>query len=114
MAKEKISWPFSRQILREGQRSRSVTAEMTTELMRVMGISGQQTPEEVKRIRDSVVMILRYPTGESHERSPSIFPFFFLLFAVGPLIQRIIFRRDNGAWRNRAGLGGGSLPKSMK
>ncbi|HEY7163080.1 MAG TPA: hypothetical protein VIB79_00845 [Candidatus Binatia bacterium] len=31
-----------------------VTAEMTTELMKVMGISGRQTPEEVKRIRDSV------------------------------------------------------------
>jgi hypothetical protein len=32
-----------------------VTAEMTTELMKVMGISGRQTPEEVKRIRDSVI-----------------------------------------------------------
>lgn len=31
-----------------------VTAEMTTELMKVMGIAGRQTPEEVKRIRDSV------------------------------------------------------------
>lgn len=31
-----------------------VTAEMTTQLMRVMGISGQQTAQEVKRIRDSV------------------------------------------------------------
>ena len=31
-----------------------VTAEMTMELMKVMGISGQQTPQEVKRIRDSV------------------------------------------------------------
>jgi hypothetical protein len=31
-----------------------VTAEMTTELMNVMGISGQQTPEEVKRIRGLV------------------------------------------------------------
>jgi hypothetical protein len=31
-----------------------VTAEMTTELMKVMGISGQQTPKEVKRIRDFV------------------------------------------------------------
>jgi hypothetical protein len=31
-----------------------VTAEMTTELMRVMGISGRQTAQEVKRIRDSV------------------------------------------------------------
>jgi len=31
-----------------------VTAEMTTELMKVMGISGRQSPQEVKRIRDSV------------------------------------------------------------
>jgi hypothetical protein len=31
-----------------------VTAEMTTELMKVMGISGQQTAEGVKRIRHSV------------------------------------------------------------
>jgi hypothetical protein len=31
-----------------------VTAEMTTELMKVMGISGQQTAGEVKRIRDLV------------------------------------------------------------
>jgi hypothetical protein len=31
-----------------------VTAEMTTELMRVMGIAGSQTAGEVKRIRDSV------------------------------------------------------------
>ena len=28
-----------------------VTAEMTTELMNVMGISGRQSPQEVKRIR---------------------------------------------------------------
>lgn len=31
-----------------------VTAEMTSELMRVMGISGRQTAQDVKRIRDSV------------------------------------------------------------
>src|SRR4030095_6221325 len=31
-----------------------VTAEMTTELMKVMGISGQQTAEAVQRIRDLV------------------------------------------------------------
>jgi hypothetical protein len=31
-----------------------VTAEMTTELMKVMGIAGKQTPQEVKRIRDNV------------------------------------------------------------
>jgi len=31
-----------------------VTAEMTSELMRVMGIRGRQTPEAVKRIRDQL------------------------------------------------------------
>lgn len=31
-----------------------VTAEMTTELMKVMGIQGTQTPQEVKRIRKIV------------------------------------------------------------
>lgn len=31
-----------------------VTAEMTTELMNVMGMSGRQTPQEVKRIRRAV------------------------------------------------------------
>lgn len=31
-----------------------VTAEMTTELMKVMGMSGSQTPREVKRIRDTI------------------------------------------------------------
>jgi hypothetical protein len=31
-----------------------VTAEMTTELMQVMGISGRQTAQGVKRIRDTV------------------------------------------------------------
>lgn len=31
-----------------------VTAEMTSELMKVMGIAGRQTAEEVKRIRESV------------------------------------------------------------
>jgi len=32
-----------------------VTAEMTSELMKVMGISGKQTPEEVKRIRSAAI-----------------------------------------------------------
>lgn len=31
-----------------------ITAEMTTELMQIMGIAGRQTPQEVKRIRNSV------------------------------------------------------------
>ena len=38
----------------QGSIQDQVTAEMTTELMKVMGISGQQTAENVKRIRDSV------------------------------------------------------------
>ena len=38
----------------QGSVQDQVTAEMTTELMKVMGISGQQTAEEVKRIRHSV------------------------------------------------------------
>jgi predicted transposase YdaD len=31
-----------------------ITAEMTTELMQIMGIAGRQTTKEVKRIRDSI------------------------------------------------------------
>ena len=38
----------------QGSVQDQVTAEMTTELMKVMGISGHQTPEAVKRIRHSV------------------------------------------------------------
>ncbi|HUC98944.1 MAG TPA: hypothetical protein VMR88_10700 [Candidatus Polarisedimenticolaceae bacterium] len=38
----------------QGSIQDQVTAEMTTELMKVMGISGQQTAENVKRIRHSV------------------------------------------------------------
>jgi alanine racemase len=38
----------------QGSVQDQVTAEMTTQLMKVMGISGQQTAEEVKRIRFSV------------------------------------------------------------
>lgn len=38
----------------QGSVQDQVTAEMTTELMKVMGISGRQTPEAVKRIRHSV------------------------------------------------------------
>lgn len=38
----------------QGSVQDQVTAEMTTELMKVMGISGQQSAEEVKRIRHSV------------------------------------------------------------
>jgi hypothetical protein len=38
----------------QGSVQDQVTAEMTTELMKVMGISGQQTAENVKQIRHSV------------------------------------------------------------
>lgn len=38
----------------QGSVQDQVTAEMTTELMKIMGISGQQTAENVKRIRHSV------------------------------------------------------------
>jgi hypothetical protein len=38
----------------QGSVQDQVTAEMTTELMKVMGISGQQTAEGVKRVRHSV------------------------------------------------------------
>ena len=38
----------------EGSIQDQVTAEMTTELMNVMGISGRQTAQDVKRIRTSV------------------------------------------------------------
>ncbi len=31
-----------------------ITAEMTTELMQIMGIPGRQTPQEVKKIRNAV------------------------------------------------------------
>jgi hypothetical protein len=38
----------------DGSIQDQVTADMTTELMKVIGISGRQTPEGVKRIRDYV------------------------------------------------------------
>ncbi|HUF43587.1 MAG TPA: hypothetical protein VMR20_16655 [Verrucomicrobiae bacterium] len=38
----------------KGSLQDQVAAEMTTELMRVMGISGRQSPQEVKRIRNIV------------------------------------------------------------
>ena len=37
---------------RTGSIQDQITAEMTSELMQVMGISGRQTAQEVKRIRD--------------------------------------------------------------
>lgn len=38
----------------EGSLQDQVTAEMTSELMKVMGLKGGQTPQEVKRIREAI------------------------------------------------------------
>lgn len=54
VAKEKIVVFLKADPDGNGSVQDQVTAEMTMELMKVMGISGQQTPQEVKRIRDSV------------------------------------------------------------
>lgn len=54
VAREKITVFLKADPDGNGSIQDQVTAEMTTQLMRVMGISGQQTAQEVKRIRDSV------------------------------------------------------------
>jgi len=54
VAKEKIMAFLNADPDGRGSVQDQVTAEMTTELMKVMGISGRQTAEEVKRIRDTV------------------------------------------------------------
>jgi len=54
VAKEKIMAFLNADPDGSGSVQDQVTAEMTTELMKVMGISGRQTAEEVKRIRDTV------------------------------------------------------------
>jgi hypothetical protein len=54
VAKEKIIIFLKADPDGKGSVQDQVTAEMTTELMNVMGMSGRQTPEEVKRIRTSV------------------------------------------------------------
>lgn len=54
VAKQKIMTFLKADPDGQGSVQDQVTAEMTTELMKVMGISGQQTPENVKRIRHSV------------------------------------------------------------
>jgi len=54
VAKEKIITFLKADPDGKGSIQDQVTAEMTTELMKVMGISGRQTAEEVKRIRDAV------------------------------------------------------------
>jgi len=53
VAKEKILLFLQADPEGKGCIQDQVTAEMTSELMRVMGISGRQTAQEVKRIRDS-------------------------------------------------------------
>ena len=54
VAKEKIRAFLKADPDGSGSIQDQVTAEMTTELMKVMGLSGRQTAEEVKRIRDTV------------------------------------------------------------
>ena len=55
VAKEKIMVFLKANPEGKGSIQDQVTAEMTTELMKVMGISGQQTAQEVRRIRDSII-----------------------------------------------------------
>ncbi len=54
VAKEKIMTFLKADPEGKGSIQDQVTAEMTTELMKVMGIAGRQTPGEVKRIRGYV------------------------------------------------------------
>ena len=54
VAKEKILLFLRADPEGKGSVQDQVTAEMTTELMKVMGISGRQTVQDVKRIRDNV------------------------------------------------------------
>lgn len=54
VAKEKILAFLKADPDGKGSVRDQITAEMTTELMQIMGIAGRQTPQEVKKIRDSV------------------------------------------------------------
>ncbi|MDH3442475.1 MAG: hypothetical protein OEN50_00995 [Deltaproteobacteria bacterium] len=54
VAKEKIITFLKADPDGKGSVQDQVTAEMTTELMKVMGIAGRQSAEDVKRIRDYV------------------------------------------------------------
>jgi len=54
VAKEKILKFLDADPEGKGSVRDQVTAEMTSELMKVMGIAGRQTAPEVKRIRNSV------------------------------------------------------------
>jgi len=54
VAKEKI-WLFLKSDPDgKGSIQDQVTAEMTTQLMKVMGLGGQQTARDVKQIRESI------------------------------------------------------------
>ena len=53
VAKEKILIFLKADPYGDGSIQDQVTAEMTTQLMKVMGLPGEQTPGEVKRIRES-------------------------------------------------------------
>jgi hypothetical protein len=55
VAKEKILLFLTADPDGTGSVRDQVTAEMTTQLMKVMGLAGQQTPEDVKRIRETVM-----------------------------------------------------------
>ena len=59
VAKEKIMIFLNADPHGRGSIQDQVTAEMTTELMKVMGLPGRQTAQEVKRIRDSVTKDLK-------------------------------------------------------
>ncbi len=54
VAKEKILVFLKTDPDGKGSVQDRITAEMTTELMQIMGIARRQTPQEVKKIRDSV------------------------------------------------------------
>ena len=54
VAKQKIMLFLTADPDGKGSVQDQITAEMTTELMQIMGIAGRQTPQKVKKIRDSV------------------------------------------------------------
>lgn len=54
VAKEKIMAFLKADPEGKGSVQDQITADMTTELMQIMGIAGRQTPQAVKRIRDFV------------------------------------------------------------
>ena len=54
VAKEKILTFLTADPEGKGSVQDQITAEMTTDLMQIMGIAGRQTAQAVKKIRDSV------------------------------------------------------------